>query len=78
MLVYGICSGAGFGSLENILYVAQYGLATGIVRGLVSVPLHCTTGAIIGLNLANKRPIELPPDADNIQSAIAYTKSKHF
>jgi RsiW-degrading membrane proteinase PrsW (M82 family) len=77
MLVYGVCAGAGFATLENLMYVAQFGLATGIVRGFVSVPLHCTTGAIIGLNLANKRPIEVGGDGGVIQSAIAYTKSKY-
>jgi len=79
MMMYGICSGAGFASLENLLYVAQYGVATGIVRGFVSVPLHCTTGAIIGLKLANKRPVAVMEGQCCVQSnlldnACAYLK----
>lgn len=76
MLVYGICAGAGFATLENLMYVAQFGLATGIVRGFVSVPLHCTTGAIIGLNLANTRPVDLATDSSLlVESALAFIKS---
>lgn len=75
MLVYGICAGAGFATLENLMYVAQFGLATGIVRGFVSVPLHCTTGAIIGLNLANTRPVDLAADSSLLESALAFIKS---
>lgn len=67
-------------SLENIMYVAQFGVATGVVRSFVSVPLHCTTGAIIGLNLANRRPV-LPESGgissvSECQAAVAYSKSK--
>ena len=71
MLVYGICAGAGFATLENLMYVAQFGLAT----GFVSVPLHCTTGAIIGLNLANTRPVDLAADSSLLESALAFIKS---
>jgi RsiW-degrading membrane proteinase PrsW (M82 family) len=79
--VYSICAGAGFATLENLMYVAQYGLATGIVRGFVSVPLHCTTAAIIGLNLSNKRPVEIAEgqscvESHLIDSACTYIKSK--
>jgi RsiW-degrading membrane proteinase PrsW (M82 family) len=50
MLVYGICAGAGFACTENILYVFSGGYATAVVRAALSVPLHCTTGAIIGMS----------------------------
>mmetsp|Transcript_12821 Transcript_12821/g.19295 ORF Transcript_12821/g.19295 Transcript_12821/m.19295 type:complete len:384 (-) Transcript_12821:242-1393(-) len=57
MMVYGICAGCGFATAENILYVFSYGYITAIVRAFLSVPLHCTTGAIIGLGIAKRRPI---------------------
>ena len=79
MMIYGICSGAGFATLENLMYVFQFGVATGVVRGFVSVPLHCTTAAIIGLNLANKRPIDTEGQGcirnDSVDAACAYLKS---
>jgi RsiW-degrading membrane proteinase PrsW (M82 family) len=83
MMIYGICAGAGFATLENLMYVAQYGVATGVVRGFVSVPLHCTTAAIIGLNLANKRPIEISEgqsciESNMIDTTCAYVKSKYL
>lgn len=78
MMIYGICSGAGFATLENLMYVFQFGVATGVVRGFVSVPLHCTTAAIIGLNLANKRPIDTEGQGcirnDSVDAACAYLK----
>lgn len=57
MLVYGMCSGCGFASAENILYVFSGGFATAIVRAFVSVPLHCLTGGIIGMQLAKRKPV---------------------
>jgi RsiW-degrading membrane proteinase PrsW (M82 family) len=57
MLVYGICAGCGFATAENIAYVFSGGFATAVVRAFVSVPLHCCTGAIIGLEIAKRRPM---------------------
>lgn len=55
LLAYGICSGCGFATAENILYVLSSGYSTAVVRAFVSVPLHCMTGAIIGMSLARQR-----------------------
>ena len=54
-MVYGIAAGCGFATAENIMYVLSGGFVTAIVRGLLSVPLHCTTGAIIGVAVAKGR-----------------------
>lgn len=52
-------SGAlGFAIFENIAYVFSSGkdaLATAIVRAILAVPLHATTGIIIGCNLAEEK-----------------------
>lgn len=50
--VYGICAGAGFACFENIFYVLSGGIDTAIVRSILSVPLHCCTGLIIGINMS--------------------------
>jgi len=55
LVVYSCCAGAGFAAVENILYVISGGVGTGIMRALVSVPLHCTTGTFMGVSLGEGR-----------------------
>lgn len=52
MWVYGLCAGAGFACFENITYVLLGGLNTAIIRSIFSVPLHCCTGIIMGMNMS--------------------------
>jgi RsiW-degrading membrane proteinase PrsW (M82 family) len=57
MMVYGLCSGCGFATAENVSYVLSYGYPTAIFRAFAAVPLHCCTGAIIGLQLSQHQPL---------------------
>ncbi|MBP3893051.1 MAG: PrsW family intramembrane metalloprotease [Atopobiaceae bacterium] len=48
-IVYAVMVGLGFATLENILYVLEYQtIETAIMRGILSVPLHCTCGVFMG------------------------------
>lgn len=47
-VVYGVSAAVGFAIYENIMYVAQYGFATGMVRAFTAVPLHAFCGAFMG------------------------------
>ena len=50
-IVYAVCVGMGFAFAENIGYLAQageYWMATGITRGLISVPGHYAFAVIMG------------------------------
>jgi RsiW-degrading membrane proteinase PrsW (M82 family) len=47
-IVYAVMVSMGFAALENILYVVQYGFATGITRALTAVPAHATFGILMG------------------------------
>lgn len=47
-VVYGVSAAIGFAVLENILYVAQYGMSTAIVRAFTAVPLHAFCGLAMG------------------------------
>lgn len=48
-VVYGVMVALGFATLENLLYVFDYmTLEVAIMRGLLSVPLHCTCGVFMG------------------------------
>jgi RsiW-degrading membrane proteinase PrsW (M82 family) len=47
-IVYAVMVGMGFATLENVLYVYQYGLATGIMRMFTAVPAHATFAILMG------------------------------
>jgi protease PrsW len=47
-IVYAVMVGMGFATLENVLYVTQYGMATGILRMFLSVPAHGTFAVLMG------------------------------
>ena len=47
-IVYVGAAAIGFSLVENILYVVQSGLGTGIMRAVTSIPLHTFTGVIMG------------------------------
>jgi protease PrsW len=48
-VVYVGASAVGFAVLENIAYVIQNGIGTGVLRAFTSVPLHVFTAVIVGL-----------------------------
>lgn len=47
-IVYAVFVGLGFACVENVLYVFQGGIGTGIVRALLSVPGHFLFAVIMG------------------------------
>ncbi len=47
-IVYGVTASLGFATLENILYVADGGVAVAIVRAFTAVPGHALLGVIMG------------------------------
>lgn len=58
-IVFGVSSAVGFAIYENIMYVAQYGFQTAIVRAVTAVPLHAFCGVFMGVfyALAKKNSI---------------------
>ena len=58
-IVFGVSSAVGFAVYENIMYVAQYGFQTAIVRAVTAVPLHAFCGVFMGVfyALAKKNSI---------------------
>lgn len=57
-IVYATFIGLGFACVENIEYVFSYGIQTGVVRALLSVPGHFLFGVVMGyfLSLAKFQP----------------------
>lgn len=48
-VVYGTSAAVGFAVLENIGYVAMYGMATALTRAVLAVPLHAFCGVFMGV-----------------------------
>jgi len=47
-ILYSVMVGMGFATLENIGYVYEHGLGTGIMRMFLSVPAHATFAILMG------------------------------
>ena len=47
-IIYGVTASLGFATLENVLYVAEHGMGTAIVRAIFAVPGHAVYGALMG------------------------------
>ena len=50
-IVYAVMVGMGFATMENIGYVYQHGMATGILRMFLSVPAHGTFAVLMGYHI---------------------------
>ena len=51
MIVYSVFVALGFAFVENLLYVFQGGIGTGIIRALLAVPGHACDGVVMGYYL---------------------------
>jgi protease PrsW len=54
-IIYAGMVGMGFATLENILYVFQYGAATGFLRMFTAVPAHATFAILMGYFLGKAK-----------------------
>jgi protease PrsW len=54
-IVYAVMVSMGFATLENVLYVYQFGLTTGILRMFTAVPAHATFAIIMGFFLGKAK-----------------------
>jgi RsiW-degrading membrane proteinase PrsW (M82 family) len=59
-ITYAVIVSMGFATLENFLYVFQYGFETAIVRMFLSVPAHAVFGVIIGYHLGREKYYSKP------------------
>ena len=57
-VVYCVFSALGFAALENILYVAQFGLSVAVPRALLSVPGHFFFAVYMGIYLGEAKRAE--------------------
>ncbi|HYG19940.1 MAG TPA: PrsW family glutamic-type intramembrane protease [Ohtaekwangia sp.] len=54
-IVYAVMVSMGFATLENVLYVFNYGFTTGILRMFTAVPAHATFGVLMGFFLGKAK-----------------------
>ena len=54
-IVYAVMVGMGFATAENIVYVFQYGFATGILRMFTAVPAHAVFAVLMGYFLGKAK-----------------------
>ena len=47
-IVYALVVSMGFAALENVLYISQFGVTTGLTRAFSAVPAHATFGILMG------------------------------
>jgi len=69
MIVYTVFTSLGFACFENVLYVKEYGILIGILRGLLSVPGHACDGILMGIYLSSAKLFEVN---GNIKLATRY------
>lgn len=55
LVVYGLAAAAGFATAENVQYTLSYGLQVAFTRMMLSIPLHCCTGLMIGMSLGRRK-----------------------
>ena len=49
-VIFAVFTSLGFALVENYLYIDAYGLQTGILRGITTVPMHAATAVFLGIN----------------------------
>jgi len=54
-IVYAVMVSMGFATLENVIYVYQYGVTAGIMRMFTAVPAHATFAIIMGYFLGKAK-----------------------
>jgi RsiW-degrading membrane proteinase PrsW (M82 family) len=54
-IVYAVMVSMGFATIENVIYVFQYGIATGILRMFTAVPAHAIFATIMGFYLGKAK-----------------------
>lgn len=54
-IVYAVMVSMGFATVENVLYVYQYGFITGVLRIFTAVPAHATFGIMMGFFLGRAK-----------------------
>lgn len=69
-IVYAVFISLGFALVENIMYVFEGGLATGLLRAFTAVPFHAVDGVIMGFYFGIARFKKDDKEADLIKAFL--------
>ena len=72
-IVYAVMVSMGFATLENVLYVFQYGWETGVLRMFTAVPAHATFGVMMGYYLGKAKFIHKRVFSYSLMALLAAT-----
>ena len=70
-IVYAVFVSLGFAALENIQYVANYGLSVALPRALLAVPGHMAFSIFMGFWYARAKIADMCGDADALRRNLA-------
>lgn len=62
-ILYSVMVGMGFATVENIEYVWQFGLETGLSRFFLAVPAHASFAVLMGYNMGWAKMLRTPETA---------------
>jgi RsiW-degrading membrane proteinase PrsW (M82 family) len=54
-ILYSVMIGMGFATVENIEYVSQFGLETGVSRFFLAIPAHASFAVLMGYNVGRAK-----------------------
>lgn len=54
-IMYSVAASLGFAAIENLGYVAQFGIGIAIFRMFTAVPMHATTGILMGYEVGRAK-----------------------
>lgn len=66
-VVYGVAIGMGFATVENIEYVRQFGLETGVSRFFLAIPAHAAFAVLMGYSVGLAK--FAPPGGEKVAAA---------
>ncbi|MBO4911216.1 MAG: PrsW family intramembrane metalloprotease [Butyrivibrio sp.] len=69
-IVYSVCVSLGFATIENVMYVFQFGFMTGLMRAVLSVPGHCIFGVFMGAYYGVAKGYECRGRMDKMKSNV--------
>lgn len=70
MIVYAVFVSLGFALFENILYVLDGGLFTGILRAVTAVPAHASNAVFMGIFLSHAKQYEYVSKSKSVMFKI--------
>ena len=69
-IVYAVFASLGFAFFENLLYVYEGGISTGIMRAILAVPGHACFGVFMGYFLGKAKKASINGDSSKIKYLV--------